>query len=133
MDKQNGVTLISLVITIIVMVILAGVVTYSGIESVDETKRIAFISELEMIQAKVNTIHEKIKTSKEESEYYNKLGKEVSSVLDETQLSASLGITSGEGFRYFSKTDLKALDLENMTQDVLINYDTREVISVIGL
>ncbi len=129
MEKQNGITLISLVITIIVMIILAGVTTYSGIESVEETKRIAFISELEMIQAKVNTIHERIKTSDKEKEYYNKLGKAV----DGTLLSGNLGITSGENFRYFSKTDLKQLDLENMTQDVLINYDTREVISVSGL
>ena len=36
------------------------------------------------------------------------------------------------GFRYFNASDLKQISLDNITQEVLINYDTREVVSLNG-
>ena len=125
MNNQKGITLIALVITVIVMIILAGVATYSGMDSVDETKKIAFISELETIQAKVNTIYEKRKTSEEEKNYYDSFGHDISS-LNEATLTTILGGSSKEGFRYFSKQDLEKLDLDNITQNVIINFDTEK-------
>ena len=131
MEEQNGITLITLVITIIVMIIITGVATYSGVESINSTKRMAFISELEMIQAKVNTIYEKRKTSIEQKNYYDNLGSSINT-LDEGMILEPLGGTSKEGFRYFSRDNLKQLDLANINQDVIINFDTREVISLTG-
>lgn len=131
MKNQNGVTLISLVVTIILMVILASVVTFGGIDSISSAKRTTFISELEIIQAKVNSIHEQRKASKQDKEYYDSIGQNVS-VLG-TKLSEILGGSSQDGFKYFSKNDLKNIDIENVNQNVIINFDTREVISVDGI
>ena len=39
MKNENGVTMVSLVVTIILMVILASVTTYSGIESYKDMKK----------------------------------------------------------------------------------------------
>lgn len=132
MKNQKGITLITLVIIVIVMSIIVGVVTYSGFESIKSARITTFISELEMIQAKVNVIHEKIKTSDKEKEYYNSLGQNVTTI-NENLLLQILGESSKDGFRYFSRNDLEKLDLENINQDVIINYDTSEVISVTGI
>lgn len=132
MKNEKGITLISLAITIIVMLIIVGAVTYSGRESIDTSKRVAFISEMEIIQSKVNNIYEKRKLSQEDKQYYDNLGQELS-VLEAETLYKILGDSSVDGFKYFSKEDLKNLELENITQGVIINFDTREVISVNGI
>lgn len=93
MKSEKGITLVALMISIIVIIIIAGVATYSGMESVNTAKRTAFISEMEMIQAKVNVIYEKRKTSEEEVEYYNKLGQDLNQI-SSSKLSTVLGETS---------------------------------------
>ena len=131
MNNQKGITLITLVITIIILIIITGVVTYSGLESINISQKTAFISELEMIQAKVNVIYEERKASLEKIEYYNTIGQDISN-LDLGGLTESLGETSKEGFRLFKPTDLDKLGLDNINQEILINYDTREVVSLNG-
>lgn len=131
MNNQKGITLITLVITIIILIIITGVVTYSGLESINISQKTAFISELEMIQAKVNVIYEERKASLEKIEYYNTIGQDISN-LDLDGLTESLGETSKEGFRLFKQTDLDKLGLDNINQEILINYDTREVVSLNG-
>lgn len=132
MRDERGITLISLVITIIVLLIIAGTATYSGMESINKSLKIAFISEMETIQSKVNNIYEKGKLSQEDKEYYENLGQELSVVESQT-LSKILGNSTPDGFRYFSTEDLKNLELDNITQNVIINFDTREVISINGI
>ena len=57
MKKQEGITLISLVITIIVLSILASVATYSGVSVIKSSKMTAFTTELKIMQTKINTIY----------------------------------------------------------------------------
>lgn len=132
MKNQKGITLTTLVITIVVMIIIAGVTTYSGFESIKSAQTTIFTQELEMIQAKVNVIHEKRKNNDEEKLYYDKLGYDITVINEETLLQV-LGESSKEGFRYFSKEDLKLIDLDDIKQDVIINFDTCEVISLTGI
>ena len=131
-SNTSGITLISLVITIIVMLIIAGISVTAGLDSVRNTKKTAFITELEIIQEKVNTIYEKRKLNKEDIAYYNSLGQDVS-VVDESKLTEVLNGISQEGYRYFSKEDLSQLDLSDIAQDVIINFDTRDVRSITGI
>ncbi len=132
MKNQKGITLITLVITIVVMIIIAGVATYSGIESVKSAQITAFKTELEMIQAKVNVIHEKRKKNDEEKSYYDNLGQDITQLNEETLLQV-LGESSKEGFRYFSKENLTSIELDDINQNVIINFDTCEVISTTGI
>lgn len=131
MKKEEGITLISLVVTIIILLILAGTVTFSGIQSITTTKKTTFISELELIQAKVNTIYEKRKLSQQEKEYYDTLGQDIT-ILPQDKLDEVLKGKKEDGFRYFSIDDLKELEIET-TQEVMINFDSREVFSVTGI
>lgn len=130
-NMESGVTLVALAVTIIVIIIIAGIATSAGVDNIRNSKRVAFITELEMIQEKVNTIYEKRKLNKEDIPYYNALGQDVS-VIETGKLSEILKGNSEKGYRYFSKENLSKLDLENIEQDVMINFDTRDVASVDG-
>ena len=85
-------------VTIIVILIIAGVATYSGMESVDTAKKTAFISEMEMIQAKVNIIYEKRKTNEQDLEYYNNIGQDINKV-SVSKLDTVLSGTSRRRFQ----------------------------------
>lgn len=132
MKNEKGITLISLIVTIVIMLIIAGVATYSGMEAVQSSQKTAFISEMEMIQAKVNSIYEERKNNKEKIEYYNNIGQDIS-IIDETKLATLFPENNFSGFKYFNSNDLKKLDLYNINHEVLINYDTREVINLNGI
>lgn len=132
MKKENGITLISLVITVLVMLILAGIATTAGLDSIQNTKKTSMITQLEMIQEKVDTIYEKNKLNKENSTYYNSLGQDISKV-SESKLTQLLGDTPKDEYRYFKVEDLEQLDLDNITQEVIINFNTRDVVSLTGI
>lgn len=131
-ECERGITLISLVITIVVLAIITGIAVSASTDSIKSAKRTAFITELEMVQEKVNTIYEKRKLNEEDVIYYNSLGQDISKV-EASKLTQILKGQSGEGYLYFSKEDLKKLDLDNISQDIIINFNTRDVISVTGL
>lgn len=130
-NAESGITLVSLAITIIVIVILAGVVTTSGTDAIKNSKQTAFITELEMIQEKVDTIYEKRKLNEQNIEYYATLGHDLS-LVEQSKLNLLLDGKEETGYRYFSKDDLKQIDLDNMNQNVIINFETRDVASING-
>ncbi len=132
MKKEEGITLTSLIITVIIMIIIAGITTTAGLESMRSAEKTRMMTELQIIQEKVNTIYEKRQLNKENIEYYNSLGQDLSKV-NQVKLEEALNGTKPEGYRYFSKEDLKQLDLENIEQEVIINFETRDVVSITGI
>ena len=52
--NEKGITMISLVVTIILLVILSSIFTYSGLSSIRNNKFEKLRFELEMVQANVN-------------------------------------------------------------------------------
>jgi Tfp pilus assembly protein PilE len=131
--KQNhGITLVSLVITIIVLIIITGIAIFAGTSTIKSTKIAGFMTELELIQEKVNTIYEKRKLNKEDINYYSSLGQNIS-IIDSSKLANLLNGVSEEGYYYFSKEDLKKLELDNISQEVIINFETRDVASINGI
>ncbi len=63
---------------------------------VNTAKKTAFISEMEMIQAKVNIIYENRKTSEKEIQYYDGIGQDISKV-DSAKLAEVLKGASRRG------------------------------------
>ncbi len=57
--SQKGITIIALVLTIIILLILASVATYTGIESYDRAEQIKFVSQMQLIQTKVDEVVQK--------------------------------------------------------------------------
>lgn len=151
MKNENGITLISLVVIVVIIIILSSIAIGYGTRSLDTVELQNFNYELQQVQGKVDIIHEKIKSGNEE---YLTIGKnmteEASSKARET-LKKIRGIDyenidlSSENienyyskeevtsYRYFTEEDLKnELDITSNPGDMIINFETREAISVDG-
>lgn len=132
LKQEKAITLIILAVSIVLLGIIAVTAIYSGNNGIDIANKQNFISEMQMIQAKVNTIYEKRKISSSDKAYYDSIGRDIT-YLNQTKLNEALGDTNPEGFKYYMPEDLENLELINITQAVLINYDTRQVISYDGI
>ena len=108
--NQKGVTLIALVITIIVLLILAAVATYSGREVIESSKLTAFTTEMKIMQTNVNEIYEKLKV-----------------------LVDILEIEDTKNYRYIDEETLNNLKIEGLKQEFFINIEERKVVSYKGL
>lgn len=151
MKNEKGVTMVSLVVTIILMVILASVTTYSGIESYKDMKKENYIAQLKVIQEKVNLIAE---------EYQNWEGKSSTTTINDYLTTgieghAGLGfskITDGEttlikliedasenkvNYYYFSTENIKEQlglkGFEKSGMSVAVNFGNRNVIEKKGI
>ena len=69
MRTQKGITMASLVTTIIVLVILASVATYSGIQAYSDARLQAFINKMKVIQKRVDLISQEYLTWNDEGTY----------------------------------------------------------------
>lgn len=63
MKNENGITLISLVMTIVLIFILASIGTYTGFESYENMRVQAFVAKMKTIQEAVNNLCEKYSVS----------------------------------------------------------------------
>ena len=127
----KGITLISLVITIIVLLILASVATYSGLSVIRSAKLEAFTTEMKIMQTQVNELYEK---SKNDDGIIN-LGKDLSSVSSQANkvfTENESGITDKEGYRYFDKETIKDLNIDGVEGEFFVNISKRSVVSYYG-
>jgi len=126
-SKEKGITMISLVITIVVLIILASIGINSGMPTLDSAKFTQFKNELKVLQTKVNELKEnnekEIGSANLTEEHENLIITNISNA-DENIIS---------GFRYCDGTYIKEnLGLESVNRDYLINVEYRYVISVEG-
>lgn len=135
LKNNKGITLVALIITVILMLILVSVATYSGINTYKNTEVTKFVAQMQLIQTKVDELVE-------ENNIEN-IGEEITT--DETKKNIiSLAYSNGEvqdntdeyknKFRYISRENLELqLDIADIDNDILVNFETREVISVNGV
>ena len=134
-NKSRGITLIALIITIIILLILAGISTYSGLATIRLSKFTTFKTELKIMQTKVNEWYEEYKNGDNTS---LSLGQEISANPEvEAQANKvftanASGITDKEGYKFFSKEEIKSLGVDGVEQDLFINIEKRSVISYEG-
>lgn len=151
MKNEKGVTMVSLVVTIILMVILASVTTYSGIESYKDMKKENYIAQLKVIQEKVNLIAEEYQNwegKSSDTNINNYLGTGVeghsglgfSKITDgETTLIKLIeeASDSKENYYYFSTDNIKdqlgLKGFEKSGMSVAVNFGTRNVIEKKGI
>lgn len=153
LKSERGITLVVLVITVIIMAILVSTGVRYGISSYDKVKLQNFSYELQQIQGRVDSVSQKMKM--DESSYFIYLDGKTMGVnvgaskaaldtlkkvkrIDYVGASSSdkdLYPLTGEAiYRYYSVRSLEEdLDIKNASQDVIINFKTREVISVNGI
>ena len=133
---NNGITIVSLIITIIVMLILATVTINVGIGEIQESRRISFVSYMQTIQTKVDFIAE----YEDYTNYGTELGDKNKQLLQEILNSenetflTTLDSTNLRYLRYFNSSNIASdLEIENIDDEIIVDFNTREVISLTGI
>lgn len=142
LKNNKGITMIALIVTVIALLILASITTYSGIGTVEKSRYYEALSEMKIMQSTVNEWYE-----------YYKHGE--NSGWDEGEVLAGTGVESqaltaynsakknnlnsediGEisDYKYFSIECInEILDIDGIQYDFIININTRTVILIDGI
>ncbi len=151
--NSKGVTLVALVITIIVLLILASIATYSGIDIIRSSRLTSFTTEMKIMQTEVNELYEQWKngeiiiddngnvTIQEDESTQVSIGKDLTYDSDvENQASyvliheLDLGDTLSDlkGYRYFDYATIEYLGIEGTEGEFFVNIVDRKVVSFEG-
>ena len=140
--NSKGITLISLVITIAVLLILASIATYSGIDVIRQSKLNKFTAEMKVMQTQVNDLYQKYTDGRSVTiggstytgdDILNKIGQDLPSNVDSVFTSEKSGITEKEGYRYYNQDTIKGLNIDGVEGEFYVNVKNRSVISTEGL
>ena len=140
MKNNKGITMISLVIVVILMILLASITAYeaNGLVSIARVQSVT--TDLLLIQAKVRIINEKVVFEKDEDE--KKLlyaGNKLSNEIDVLNSLRSKGVIesdeSAEKYYVLSQLDLNSMGLDTLNSEdgYVVNYETEDVIYVKGV
>ncbi|MBR3697286.1 MAG: hypothetical protein IKM97_03355 [Clostridia bacterium] len=143
MKTQKGITLISLVVTIIVIVIISTVTIFNGIETYENANIEIFIAKMKIIQEAVDKLCNEYTVQE-----INSMGtsapsdaKEVLSEVIEEGANLELkywykdaGDEAEENYRYFSIDDISTiLGIKDFDTGIFFNPRTRNVIAISGI
>ena len=137
-SNNRGVTLTALVITIILLLILAGVAISAGKSSIDSARLTTYGIELQTMQNKVNELNQELirkqkNNAQNEAQAIQILGKNLQNSEQEAEAFAGAGVTDKSGYRYYDKETVKELGFPNYNQEFLVNIEKRSVISLNGI
>lgn len=141
--KENGITLISLVVTIVITMLISAVAINTGISTRKRAVYFEAVAELKIMQSEINSLYEEYKDGNNEILNY---GSEVTeslvdsenkkvSKLEETALN-SLGIDeeNRSGYRYFSSEYINnTLKIAGVERDFFIDLEKRSVVLTNGV
>lgn len=132
-DNQKGITLITMAVTIVLMILLVGVTVELSTDNIDKSEMISFVSYMQAIQTKVDFIAE---NNDEYLEYGTILSDTKRNALQEIlnkNNEVFLTTTDSTYLRYFDSKHIKTdLELENIDDEIVVDFNTREVISLNG-
>lgn len=114
---EKGITLVSLAITIAVLIILAGITTYSGIDIIKQSKLNAFTTEMKVMQTEVNELYDKYKNGDDK-------------VLE---LGSAAPSNLSDDYRYYNQATIQSLGIDGVDGEFYVDVKTRSVISCEGL
>lgn len=129
MKNKKGITLIALVITVVVLLILASIGTYSGINIIKSSQLTAFTTELKIMQTQVNRIYQE---KEENQEYGKEITGEVEVQARKVFTEGESGITSYNGYSYWDTETIRNLKIEGVEQNFFVNLETRSIVSYEG-
>ncbi len=134
--KEKGITLIALIITITVLIILAGIGVYSGVESIREAGSDKLETELGMVQHAILQQYYKYTVTKNENDI---VGESVS-ISEINALENEMGITMQKGeeienlpiaekYYRLTPTLLESIGVEDAEDTYIVDYSTGEVLN----
>ena len=128
--KNNGITLIALVISIIILIILAGISISGTIRGQDETEEGVQIIELNIVQHAILERNTKAQLTKESLPGTIIEKTEVQKIIDEMNSISGENINlKGTEYKQLNKEDLEKLGVIDEENIFIVNYSTGEVIN----
>lgn len=133
-ENQKGITIITLVITVILLIIITSVTVYTGTSVIKQAQLQTISTNMMLIQVKIKTIAEQAKFNKDTSNYKGILVSEVSGNSKIDKLVNDKIIDDVAKSYILSKEDLSSMGLEKIDIDdgYVVNYETSEIIYVKG-
>lgn len=147
-NENSGITLISLVVTIIVIIILATIGINTGVTTLKSSQLTRFTAQMKLMQLEVNELYEKYISdgtviTKEGTKFVGKdilnIGKDLSIANQEqinkifkTSAEGGSNILDKSGYRYFDAETIKSLKIDGIDQEFLVNVQKRSFISLLG-
>ena len=126
--KDNkGITLVTLVITIIVIVLIAGVTTYSGIDASKKARENKFKIELSIVQHAIEEVYYKYTISENENIFIGRKLTDLSEI--STDIRQQLISNTVGDYYELSQVQLKSIGVNNAEDTYIVNYKTGEVIN----
>ena len=135
MKNNNGITLIIVIMTVILLTILMGLIITSSIDTYYSSKFVSFETNIKLIQKKVDM-------ALEERIDYETLGQPLNDeqkaklaeiIANDNNNMISTEDPTAETLRYFSSNDIKEdFELSDIRGEFVINFANREVISLEG-
>lgn len=132
--NQKGITIVSLIITIILLLIISGITVYIGTGVIKQATLQTVNTNMMLIQAKTKTIAEQAKFNNNQDNYKGTVLSDVSGNKKIDKLIET-GIIEDKSKHYLlSKDDLVSMGLEkiDIEDGYIVNYETEEVIYVKG-
>jgi len=133
-SNEKGITLVTLVITMIVLVILASVTIYTGSNIIKQAQLQTINTNIMLIQAKVKTISEQAKFNKNTSGYQGYVVTDVTGNEKIQKLVSDGVIDDASKYYVLWQEHLNDMGLEKVDVEdgYVVNYDTEVVIYVKG-
>ena len=131
MNKNSkGITLVSLVITIIILMLITSVTVYTGTNVIKQVTLQNVNTDMMLIKAKVKTMEEQAKFNKDNSNYK---GTPLIDVHDNKKIDKLVDEEIVEDItKYYllSKEDLNSMGLEkiDIADGYLVNYESEEIL-----
>ena len=131
--KKNGITLVALVITIVLLLIIAGISITGTIRGEKQTKESVAVSELNMVQHAILERKTKAQLTKEELPGQSVTSTQIQQVIDEIEKKSGTTISlkgNTEDYKLLNAEALQDLGMENYKSEYIVNYSTGEVIDI---
>lgn len=137
---KNGITIVSLIITIVILLILVSVTVYTGTGVIKQANLQTVNTNMMYIQAKAKTIAEQAKFNKDEAGNIDVTvykGTVLSDVSENKRINKLIDdkvIEDASKWYLLSKEDLSSMGLEkiDIEEGYIVNYETEEIIYVKG-
>lgn len=132
--NQKGITIVSLVITIVILLIIGGVTVTVGTSVIKQATLKTVNTNMMLIQAKAKTIAEQAKFNNNTDNYKGIILSEISGDKKVDKVLDAGIIEDASKYYLLSKDDLVSMGLEkiNIEDGYIVNYETEEVIYVKG-
>ena len=128
--KNKGITMVSLVVTIIILIIIAGISITGAIKGIKETEEKTQISELTIIQHAILERYTSSILTKEQLPGTIVETSEVQAIINEINEICDENVTlKGTEYKRLTKQELKNMGIDNQEYTYIVNYKTGEVIN----